>query len=72
MHHAVEFLLKACLARQDPADAGKSDTWEQISEYPRRYGHDLVRLWREFKRRHPDPALAAYDDFIEGLNRSPV
>ena len=69
MHHAVEFLLKACLARQDPEDPAKSDTWQEILKYPRRYGHHLEKLWAEFKRRNPDPALAAHDDVIVGLNR---
>ena len=69
MHHAVEYLLKGCLARQDPEDPGRSDTWQEISKYPRRYGHDLEKLWAEFKKRNPDPALAVYDDLIDGLNR---
>jgi hypothetical protein len=69
MHHAVEFLLKACLARQDPENPGNSDTWQEILEYGHRYGHNLKKLWAEFRKRNSDPALAAYDDFIEGLNR---
>jgi hypothetical protein len=63
MHHAVELLLKACLAR--------NDTWQQILRYGYResYGHDLEKLWAEFKKRNPDPALAAHDDVIKGLNK---
>jgi len=63
MHHAVELLLKAHLAL--------SDTWQQIIKYGHResYGHDLEKLWAEFKVRNPDPALAAHDDVIKELNK---
>jgi hypothetical protein len=61
MHHAVELLLKACLARDD--------AWQQILSYGQIYGHDLEKLWGEFKKRNPDPALDAHDEVIKGLNR---
>src|SRR5579863_2353379 len=63
MHHAVELLLKACLA--------VDDTWQQILDYGEResYGHDLEKLWAEFKKRKPNPALDAHDDVIKGLNK---
>lgn len=61
MHHAVELLLKACLARDD--------TWQQILNYGQIYGHDLEKLWAEFKKRNPDPTLNAHDEVITGLNR---
>jgi hypothetical protein len=61
LHHAVELLLKACLAL--------SDSWQQILKYGHSYGHDLEELWIEFKTRNPDPALAAHDDVIKELNK---
>ena len=68
MHHAVELLLKACLARQDPEPnvSRKPDTWAQIQKYGsrKRYGHDLERLWSEFKTRNPDVTLAEHDEVI--------
>ncbi len=73
MHHAVELLLKACLARQDPKPnvSRKPDTWAQIQKYGsrKRYGHDLERLWSEFKTRNPDVTLAEHDEVISGLNK---
>jgi len=63
LHHAMEFFLKACLAR--------TDTWQQILEYGYRqsYGHDLELLWAEFRRRNPDRTLAEHDEVIAGLNK---
>ncbi len=63
MHHAVELLLKACLAKQD--------SWQEILKYGHRgsYGHDLEKLWAEFKRRNPDPKFAVHDELIQGLNK---
>ena len=63
LHHAVELLLKACLAKDDPL--------EKIREYghvKRGYGHDIVRLWQEFKTRQLAPVAAEFDAIIEGLN----
>ncbi len=62
LHHAVELLLKACLAHDDPL--------EKILEYwhPKRgYGHDIVCLWQEFKVRRA-AAPAEFDAVIEGLH----
>jgi hypothetical protein len=63
MHHAVELLLKACLAM--------GDRWQEILRYghPKSYGHDLEKLWAAFKERNPDPALLAHDALIKGLNK---
>src|SRR5271165_1727334 len=63
LHHAVELLLKACLAHDDPL--------EKILEYwhPKKgYGHDIVRLWQEFKARQTSPAPAEFDAVINSLH----
>jgi hypothetical protein len=73
MHHAVELLLKACLARQDPDPNAnrKPDTWAQIQKYrhTKSYRHNLEKLWSEFKTRNPDVASAEHDEVIRGLNK---
>ena len=61
LHHAVELLLKACLAQDD--------TLEKILEYghkKRGYDHNIVRLWQEFKERRG--AAAEFDAVIKGLH----
>jgi hypothetical protein len=63
LHHAVELLLKACLAHDDPLD--------KIVEYwhPKKgYGHDIVRLWQAFKARQMTPVPPDYDAIIESLH----
>lgn len=62
-HHAVEFLLKACLAYRDP--------WSEIKKYRRQdsYYHDLEKLWAGFRKWNVDPALAEYDELIAQLNK---
>jgi hypothetical protein len=63
LHHAVELLLKACLAHDD--------TLEKIRDYwhPKKgYGHDIIRLWEAFKARRPAPVPAEFDAIINGLH----
>ena len=63
LHHSVELLLKACLAHDDPL--------ERILEYwhPKKgYGHDIVRLWQEFKARQTVPVPAEADAIIHSLH----
>lgn len=61
LHHAVELLLKACLAYEDPLHT--------IRKYGHRdsYGHDIVRLWNEFKARQKKPVPTEFDSVIVGL-----
>lgn len=63
LRHAVELLLKACLARDDPLD--------KILEYghsKKGYGHNLVLLWQEFKKRQEVVVPTEFDAIIEGLH----
>jgi hypothetical protein len=63
LHHAVELLLKARLAHDDPLD--------RILEYwhPKKgYGHDIVHLWQDFKARQPVAVPAEFNTIIEGLH----
>jgi hypothetical protein len=63
LHHAVELLLKACLAHDD--------TLEMIRDYwhPKKgYGHDITRLWEAFKARGTAPVPAEFDAIINGLH----
>jgi hypothetical protein len=63
LHHSVEMLLKACLAKDDPI--------ETIREYwhPKKgYSHNLARLWREFRARHQLPLSTEFDTTIESLH----
>jgi hypothetical protein len=62
LHHAVEMLLKACLAKDDPI--------ETIREYGyrERYGHNLSRLWQEFRARNRLPLSTEFDATIQGLH----
>lgn len=52
MHHAIEPLLKSCLAA--------TDSLPEI----RRYGHRLRRLWSACKVRRPDLDLSADDNLV--------
>jgi hypothetical protein len=56
LHHGVELLLKACLAKDDP------------TAKVRVYGHNIVQLWREFKSRQKVPPPAEFGAIIEGLH----
>jgi hypothetical protein len=62
LHHAVELMLKACLAYEDDADT--------IRRYgnKRSYGHKLSGLWQEFGRRNTDLDLTGYASTIEALD----
>jgi len=63
LHHAVELLLKACLAHDDPL--------ERILDYwhPKKgYGHDIVRLWEAFKTRQTVAVPTEFDEIIKGLH----
>jgi HEPN domain-containing protein len=57
-HHAVEMLLKANLAK-----SGAS------LEELQRIGHNLKRLWRAYKRNHPNAALSRHDRTINRLDK---
>jgi hypothetical protein len=59
LHHAIEMLLKGCLARVIGVPA-----------LPRgRTGHDLEELWSRFRQHHTDATLDRFDHLIEGLDR---
>jgi hypothetical protein len=62
LHHAVEMLLKACLAKDDPI--------ETIRQYGYRdsYGHNIARLWQEFRARRQLPLSMECDVTIERLH----
>jgi len=53
--------LKACLARDDSLDT--------IREYGKRYGHNIKRLWREFKLRQSVPVPKEFDAIISSLHK---
>jgi hypothetical protein len=58
-HHAVEMFLKAALTRERVSLGDLKDM-----------GHDLNRLWAEFKRRFAgDTSLAEYDTLIVELDK---
>jgi len=58
-HHAVELLLKACLALDDLV--------EEIAKYDETYGHSLPLLWEEFRKRNP--GSEEHDPTIEDLHK---
>ncbi len=63
LHHGVELLMKARLARDDSV--------KTIREYGHKnkgYGHDIPRLWVEFKGRRGFAVPAEFDKIIEGLH----
>ncbi len=58
-HHAVEMFLKAALTREGAS-----------LEDLKKIGHDLNRLWAEFKKRFAgDVSLAEYNDLIRELDK---
>jgi hypothetical protein len=62
LHHGVEMMLKACLAR--------NDTLEEIRKYGAKgsYGHDIEELWRAFRNRQDTPPADEFDAIIRGLH----
>lgn len=57
-HHAVEMLLKFLLI-------GKF-TPKQLRE---RFGHDLEKIWKEYKLLQPEKTLNRYNSLIKKLNK---
>lgn len=58
LHHAIEMCLKGALSK-------KGASLDQL----RKLGHDLPRVWDEFKRLASDPSLARFDAAISELNK---
>jgi hypothetical protein len=58
LHHAIEMYLKAALLG--------TLTLEQMKRTP--YSHDLTALWKEFKKKVGDPALAGFDGTVKALH----
>jgi hypothetical protein len=65
LHHAVEMLLKSCLARQDSADTIRKYHYKK----PNGYGHSLGALWAELKCRRPDIDGAQHDVTVAELDK---
>ena len=63
LHHAIELLLKACLARDDSVDT--------IRNYGQRggYRHNLQLLWAEFKRRNASKGHEDFDAVVTALDK---
>lgn len=64
LHHGVEMLMKASLAKGDSAS--------RIREYghPKRgYGHSLGKLWQEVKIRNPRSDFARHDATVATLDK---
>jgi len=59
LHHAVEMHLKTELV--------KVVSREDLRN-PKKYGHDLEKLWTRFKRQYADQALNRFDSTIRALN----
>ena len=57
LHHAVEMALKASLS--------DSKTLPQLKEL----GHDLRKIWAQFKLLHPSAATAPFDTVVTGLQK---
>jgi hypothetical protein len=63
LHLAVEMMLKACLAKDDPID-----TILQYGSFKKGYRHNLARLWQEFRSRHQLPLSTEFDATIASLH----
>jgi hypothetical protein len=64
LHHAVELMLKACLAYDDSV--------AQIRRYGNSrngYRHNLPLLWSEFKRRNLAVTRPGFDQIIDALHK---
>jgi hypothetical protein len=59
-HHAVEMLLKGQLSKTIPLGELKS---------PKKFGHDLQKLWTAFKTHFSSKNLAEFDAMIAELNK---
>lgn len=57
-HHALEMLFKYALLQRYSQDA-----------LALKFGHDLRKLWRQFKVVTGDGSLAAFDDVVRGLDK---
>lgn len=64
LHHAVELFLKACLAHEDSVELIR-----KYGTFNTGYGHDLPRLWTEFKKRNATAARPEFDRIIAALHR---
>jgi hypothetical protein len=58
-HHGFEMLFKAILIRDGVAPADLKSP---------KFGHDLLKLWPEYKRLTNEPGLDQYDDVVNGLD----
>jgi hypothetical protein len=63
LHHGIELLLKACLAKDDPIE-----TIRLYGNRKKGYYHDIVQLWQEFKLRQKVPPPVEFDAIVEGLH----
>src|SRR5713101_4563212 len=59
-HHAIETLLKAGLSREISLDDLKN---------PKKFGHDLHKLWPAFKAQFHWAELGGFDQTIADLHR---
>ncbi len=63
LHHAVELLLKACLSYTDSRKMiEKYGGWRGV------YGHDIRRLWGEFRKRQTAPVPGEFDAIVAALH----
>ena len=63
LHHAIELMLKACLARDDPRDVIEKYGFKSS------YGHMLPTLWVEFKNRNSSKSYSEFDEIIVALHK---
>ena len=58
LHHAIEMYLKGCLCTKFTKEQLKND-----------FGHNLKKLWKEFKKEVSDTALSEFDRAISRLHK---